>query len=76
VVAYCTGGIRCEKAALLMQASGLGVVHQLDGGILAYLRATGGRHWQGDCVVFDDRGALDAALAPTAAPQAAAAPFV
>ncbi len=64
VVTYCTGGIRCEKAALHLQASGFAHVWQLDGGILAYLATVGGRHWRGDCFVFDDRVAVDAMLAP------------
>jgi UPF0176 protein len=65
VVSYCTGGIRCEKAALLMHERGLRHVLQLDGGILKYFEATqGAPHWRGDCVVFDDRIALNAALAP------------
>ena len=64
VVSYCTGGIRCEKATLHMQQLGLRDVYQLDGGILAYLEQTGGKHWQGDCFVFDERGAVDASLAP------------
>ena len=34
VVSYCTGGIRCEKAALWMRARGLEHVLQLEGGIL------------------------------------------
>ena len=34
VVSYCTGGIRCEKAALLMAEAGVPNVLQLDGGIL------------------------------------------
>ena len=73
VVAYCTGGIRCEKAALLMRWHGIDGVRQLDGGILGYLEATrsGRRHWRGECVVFDERGALDAGLKPAAAPSAA-----
>jgi UPF0176 protein len=65
VVSYCTGGIRCEKAALVMQAAGLPHVHQLDGGILRYLeQVPGAPHWQGQCVVFDDRQAVDAKLQP------------
>ena len=66
VVTYCTGGIRCEKAALALQATGLERVWQLDGGILGYLERLGARHWHGDCVVFDERGAVDERLAPTA----------
>jgi UPF0176 protein len=73
VVSYCTGGIRCEKAALHMQELGLRDVYQLDGGILNYLEQTGGRHWQGDCFVFDQRGAVDATLAPARAADETAA---
>jgi UPF0176 protein len=63
VVSYCTGGIRCEKAALLMHERGLRHVLQLDGGILKYFEATqGAPHWRGDCFVFDGRIALNAAL--------------
>ena len=58
VVSYCTGGIRCEKAALYMHELGLTNVLQLDGGILKYFEETGGRHWQGNCFVFDEREAL------------------
>ena len=65
VVSYCTGGIRCEKAALHMQALGMNHVYQLEGGILKYLEQTDGRHWQGDCFVFDERGAVDKRLRPS-----------
>jgi UPF0176 protein len=65
VVSYCTGGIRCEKAALHMQELGIEHVHQLEGGILKYLELTDGAHWQGNCFVFDGRGAVDADLLPT-----------
>ena len=64
VVGYCTGGIRCEKAALWMRASGMDNVLQLDGGILGYFEATGGEGYDGRCFVFDERVALDAALRP------------
>ncbi|MEO6033222.1 MAG: sulfurtransferase [Burkholderiaceae bacterium] len=64
VVSYCTGGIRCEKAALLMREAGLAHVWQLDGGILKYLEETDGAHFEGNCFVFDQREALDLALAP------------
>jgi UPF0176 protein len=68
VVSYCTGGIRCEKAALVMQDAGLTHVHQLEGGVLRYFEDTGNAPgWRGDCVVFDDRGALRNDLSPTGA---------
>lgn len=64
VVSYCTGGIRCEKAALLMREVGVENVLQLDGGILKYFEQTGGRHFEGRCFVFDERETLSAALEP------------
>ena len=62
VVTFCTGGIRCEKAALYMRDAGFARVLQLDGGILNYLEKVGPTHWRGDCFVFDERVALDTAL--------------
>jgi UPF0176 protein len=64
VVSFCTGGIRCEKAALLMREEGLQDVWQLEGGILKYFEEVGQSHYQGKCFVFDEREALDATLAP------------
>ena len=64
VVSFCTGGIRCEKAALWMQESGMGNVLQLDGGILGYFEEVGGQGYEGRCFVFDERVALDPALEP------------
>lgn len=65
VVTYCTGGIRCEKAALLMAEQGLDAVWQLDGGILKYFESVeAAPHWQGECFVFDERIALDPDLTP------------
>ena len=64
IVSYCTGGIRCEKAALHLAAQGLGQVLQLEGGILKYLEETDGSHWEGECFVFDGRGAVDKDLRP------------
>lgn len=69
VVTFCTGGIRCEKAAPLMQTLGFREVYQLDGGILNYFEACGGAHWQGECFVFDKRVALDPQLRETATTQ-------
>jgi UPF0176 protein len=65
VVTFCTGGIRCEKAAPLLQQQGFTEVYQLQGGILKYFEECGGAHWQGNCAVFDERGALDPKLRPT-----------
>ena len=64
VVSFCTGGIRCEKAALWMQQSGMDNVLQLEGGILGYFEEVGGQGFDGRCFVFDERVALDAELRP------------
>ncbi|OZI71751.1 sulfurtransferase [Bordetella genomosp. 12] len=64
VVSFCTGGIRCEKAAIFMGELGIEHVYQLEGGILKYFEETGGPGYEGACFVFDERVALDPALKP------------
>ena len=64
VVSFCTGGIRCEKAALWMRNDGMDNVLQLEGGILGYFEAVGGEGYEGRCFVFDERVALDHELKP------------
>jgi UPF0176 protein len=66
VVSFCTGGIRCEKAAVWMHAQGMDNVLQLDGGILGYFEQVGGFGYDGHCFVFDERVALDPQLRPLA----------
>ena len=65
IVTFCTGGIRCEKAAPWLISQGFREVYQLDGGILNYFEQCGGAHFRGACFVFDERVALDAALHQT-----------
>ncbi len=65
VVTFCTGGIRCEKAAIHMQNVGYDSVYQLEGGILKYFEEVGGTHYHGDCFVFDYRTALNPKLEAT-----------
>ena len=62
VISFCTGGIRCEKAAILMHELGLEHVYQIEGGILKYFEEVGGAHYTGGCFVFDERRAVDAQL--------------
>jgi len=62
VVSFCTGGIRCEKAALWLRGEGMDNVLQLDGGILGYFEHVGGAGYDGRCFVFDERVALDPQL--------------
>jgi UPF0176 protein len=63
VVSFCTGGIRCEKAALYLRDAGIDA-WQLDGGILGYFEQVGGDHFAGECFVFDERELLTPELAP------------
>jgi UPF0176 protein len=65
IVTFCTGGIRCEKAAIHMKNIGYESVYQLEGGILKYFEKVGGAHYQGDCFVFDHRTALNPQLQET-----------
>lgn len=62
VVSFCTGGIRCEKAAILMREEGVEHVYQLEGGILKYFEQTDGGHYHGGCFVFDERRVLESDL--------------
>lgn len=64
VVTFCTGGIRCEKAAPYLEAAGFQQVYQLDGGILRYFEEAGGAGYVGGCFVFDQRETLDPQLHP------------
>jgi UPF0176 protein len=62
VVTFCTGGIRCEKAAPYLIDRGFREVYQLDGGILKYFEDVGNDHFDGECFVFDKRVGLAADL--------------
>ncbi|MDX2097955.1 MAG: rhodanese-related sulfurtransferase [Leptolyngbyaceae cyanobacterium bins.59] len=61
VALFCTGGIRCEKASSFMLAQGFEEVYHLRGGILKYLQTVPASEslWEGQCFVFDQRGAVD-----------------
>ena len=74
VVSFCTGGIRCEKAAILMREVGVEHVLQLEGGILKYFEDVGGAHYHGDCFVFDGRRTLAPDLSATGGEVSARAP--
>lgn len=67
LVTFCTGGIRCEKAAPWLLAEGFEQVYQIEGGLINYLQQSRASHWQGDCFVFDGRVELTRDLEPTGA---------
>jgi UPF0176 protein len=64
VVSFCTGGIRCEKAAIYLREQGLLEVYQLEGGILKYFEEVGSAHYSGNCFVFDERRGVNPDLSP------------
>jgi UPF0176 protein len=64
VVSFCTGGIRCEKAAIYLREQGLSQVYQLEGGILKYFEEVGSAHYSGNCFVFDERRGVNPDLSP------------
>ena len=57
IAMFCTGGIRCEKAASYLFKRGFKNVYQLKGGILNYLNNIPEKKslWNGECFVFDER---------------------
>ncbi|MCS6991359.1 MAG: rhodanese-related sulfurtransferase [Chitinophagales bacterium] len=59
IVAYCTGGIRCEKATAFLRSKGFEQVYQLHGGIIEYGKQVGGKDFDGKCYVFDHRITVD-----------------
>ena len=66
IAMFCTGGIRCEKAANFLQKKGFKEVYQLKGGILNYLNRIKKNEslWKGECFVFDKRVSLKHKLIP------------
>ncbi len=69
IVSLCTGGIRCEKAAPLLEQSGFKNVYQLEGGILKYFEECGDAHYTGECFVFDQRVGVNGNLEETPTKQ-------
>jgi len=59
ILAYCTGGIRCEKATAFLSENGFQQVYHLRGGIIEYGKQTRGKDFDGKCYVFDERITVD-----------------
>tara|TARA_Y100000816_G_C26061776_1_gene557602 strand:- start:68 stop:961 length:894 start_codon:yes stop_codon:yes gene_type:complete len=66
IAMYCTGGIRCEKAAGYLNQKGYQNVYQLKGGIINYLSHFKNKknksQWNGECFVFDNRVSINKEL--------------
>ena len=56
---YCTGGVRCEKASVMLRRQGVHDVNQLSGGIQRYLEQYGANgYYKGLNFTFDKRVAM------------------
>lgn len=55
VVAVCTGGIRCEKATVLLKKEGFKNLYQLEDGIHTYIKKFPDKFFKGSLFVFDNR---------------------
>ena len=67
VVTFCTGGVRCEKAAPWLLEHGFREVWQIEDGVLGWFAHRGAESWKGNCFVFDERVEITPALTPSGA---------
>lgn len=67
IVSICTGGIKTEKASIVLKEMGFKNVFFLKGGIIKYFEECGKEHYEGDCFIFDKRVAINAELKETGA---------
>lgn len=58
-VITCTGGIRCEKASIVMSRLGFTDIYHMNGGILHYFKEQQNAFFHGGCFVFDNRLIVD-----------------
>ena len=55
VIFYCTGGIRCEKASVIMNKAGMSDLYSLQGGVVKYVNEYNDSNWLGNLYTFDGR---------------------
>jgi UPF0176 protein len=55
IIWYCTGGIRCEKAAVLANKAWIQDVYAVEGGVVKYVNTINDGNWLGNLYTFDDR---------------------
>ena len=55
VVFYCTWGIRCEKASVMMNKAGIEDFYSLEGWVVKYVNAYNDGNWLGNLYTFDGR---------------------
>ncbi len=59
IVMYCTGGIRCEKASVVLKEAGFKDVNQIHGGVINFVQKYPDTFWEGKLFVFDKRMVAD-----------------
>ena len=55
VVFYCTWGIRCEKASVIMNKAGMTDLYSLEGWVVKYVNEYNDGNWMGNLYTFDGR---------------------
>lgn len=55
IIFYCTGGIRCEKASVIMNKAGMTELYSLQGGVVKYVNEYNDGNWLGNLYTFDGR---------------------
>ncbi len=55
IIWYCTGGIRCEKAAVLANRDTDTEFYSIQGGVVKYVNEHNDGNWLGNLYTFDDR---------------------
>jgi UPF0176 protein len=55
IVFYCTGGIRCEKASVIMNKAGMNDLYSLEGWVVKYVNEYNDGNWLGNLYTFDGR---------------------
>jgi UPF0176 protein len=55
IIWYCTGGIRCEKAAVIMNKAGFEDIYAIEGGVVKYTNTYNDGNWLGNLYTFDGR---------------------
>jgi UPF0176 protein len=55
IIWYCTGGIRCEKAAVLGNQLGSTEFYSIQGGVVKYINEYNDGNWLGNLYTFDGR---------------------
>lgn len=55
IIFYCTGGIRCEKASVIMNKAGMNELYSLQGWVVKYVNEYNDGNWLGNLYTFDGR---------------------